>query len=138
MTRDRLDQRQALSCSLVGAETFHEGRRIYEQSKAIMKDAGMRLRKWKTYDHQLQNIFDNQEEQVEGASGEAAAILGMQGDIGNDYFKFSSKSVVQYLVAGELDTKHTLLMVASRIYDPLGILSPFTITAKLLFQRLWF
>ncbi|KAH8024294.1 hypothetical protein HPB51_022413 [Rhipicephalus microplus] len=63
---------------LVGAETFHEGRRIYEQSKEIMKDAGMKLRKWKTNDHQLQNIFDNQEEQVEGASGEAAAVLGMQ------------------------------------------------------------
>lgn len=122
---------------LVGAETFHEGLRIYEQSKAIMRDAGMNLRKWKTNNHQLQNIFDNQEEQVEGASREAAAVLGMQWDIEKDYFKFSSKSVAQYLVAGQPDTKRTLLKAASRIYDPLGILSPFTVTAKLLFQRLW-
>ncbi|XP_037501408.1 uncharacterized protein LOC119375300 [Rhipicephalus sanguineus] len=90
---------------LVGAETFHEGLRIYEQSKAIMRDAGMNLRKWKTNNYQLQNIFDNQEEQVEGASREAAAVLGMQWDIEKDYFKFSSKFVAQYLVAGQPDTK---------------------------------
>lgn len=50
---------------LVGADTFHEGRRIYEPSKAIMKNGCMNLRMWKTYDRQQQNIFDNQEEHRE-------------------------------------------------------------------------
>ncbi|XP_075560039.1 carboxypeptidase M-like [Dermacentor variabilis] len=49
-------------------ETFEDGRSIYERSKATMRDAGMSLTKWKTKNQQLQNIFDSQEEQVEGAS----------------------------------------------------------------------
>lgn len=53
---------------LVGADIFEENLSVYERSKAIMRDAGMNLRKWKTNKQQLQNIFDNQEEQVECAS----------------------------------------------------------------------
>ncbi|XP_075551709.1 uncharacterized protein LOC142585071 [Dermacentor variabilis] len=55
---------------VVGAETFEDGLSIYERSKAIMRDAGMSLRKWKTDNQQLQNIFDNQEEQVEAGGGD--------------------------------------------------------------------
>ncbi|XP_050027760.1 uncharacterized protein [Dermacentor andersoni] len=50
---------------LVGAETFEDGLSIYDRSKFILRDAGLTLRKWKTNNQQLQNIFDNQKEQVE-------------------------------------------------------------------------
>lgn len=34
-------------------------------------------------------------------------------------------------------TKRTVLQAAAKIFDPLGLLSPFTIRAKIGFQRLW-
>jgi hypothetical protein len=34
-------------------------------------------------------------------------------------------------------TKRHLLQIASKIYDPLGLLSPVTVKAKLLMQELW-
>lgn len=46
----------------VGAETFEEGLSNYERLKAIMSDVGMNLRKWKTNNQQLQNIFGNHKE----------------------------------------------------------------------------
>ena len=35
------------------------------------------------------------------------------------------------------ETKKSLLSIASRIFDPIGLLSPFTVKAKILFQDLW-
>ena len=35
------------------------------------------------------------------------------------------------------ETKRSLLSIASRIFDPMGLLTPFTIRAKILFQDLW-
>lgn len=36
-----------------------------------------------------------------------------------------------------LTTKHKVLQASSKVYDPLGLLSPVTIQAKLLIQELW-
>lgn len=82
---------------LVVADIFEENLSVYERSKAIMRDAGMNLRKWKTNKQQLQNIFDNQEEQVECASVESTSVLGMQWDAQTDYCEFPTKSIAQYL-----------------------------------------
>ena len=35
------------------------------------------------------------------------------------------------------ETKRSLLSIASRIFDPMGLITPFTIRAKMLFQKLW-
>jgi len=34
-------------------------------------------------------------------------------------------------------TKRSLLSLASRMFDPMGLISPFTVRAKILFQELW-
>ncbi|XP_022807808.1 uncharacterized protein LOC111344814 [Stylophora pistillata] len=35
------------------------------------------------------------------------------------------------------ETKRSLLSIASRVFDPMGLITPFTIRAKILFQELW-
>lgn len=61
----------------------------------------------------------------------------MHWDTVNDLSEFLANPLFRYVNQAQGYTKCTLLKTASRIFDPLGIVSPFTVTAKLLFQRLW-
>jgi hypothetical protein len=37
----------------------------------------------------------------------------------------------------KVKTKRTVLLIIAKLFNPLGLYSPFTLTAKLLFQKLW-
>ena len=41
------------------------------------------------------------------------------------------------LAVSDPNTKRSLLSIASRVFDPMGLITPFTIRAKMLFQELW-
>ena len=41
------------------------------------------------------------------------------------------------LTANDPQTKGSLLSIASRLFDPMGLITPLTIRAKMLFQELW-
>ena len=49
----------------------------------------------------------------------------------------SPSQVITYLPAGVKPTKRVVLSLLARVYDPLGLLTPFTVLAKCLFQELW-
>lgn len=121
---------------LIGADTYNEGLDVYERSKSIMSKAAMNLRKWKTNNKQLQKVFDQKEENVDGAST-SGTVLGMLWNTEHDCFDLSPKAVTQYLASVTSNSKRSLLKTAARIFDPLGVLAPFTVTAKILFQQLW-
>ena len=42
-----------------------------------------------------------------------------------------------HLPAGVVPTKRVVLCLLARVYDPLGLFTPFTVLAKCLFQELW-
>lgn len=58
-------------------------------------------------------------------------VLGLQWQAKNDSFRFRVQK------PPELCTKRIVLSVLSRIFDPLGFLSPFTLTLKLLIKKFW-
>ena len=41
------------------------------------------------------------------------------------------------LTANYPETKRSLVSIASKVFDPMGLITPFTIRAKMLFQELW-
>jgi len=49
-------------------------------------------------------------------------------------FKFCELEAAE---AGGCDTKRTFLQRSASIFDPIGLLAPFTLSIKLLFQQLW-
>jgi len=57
--------------------------------------------------------------------------LGVYWDAQSDTFKF------QAVQAGKPSTEHGVLSVVSSLFDPLGFLSPFVFSAKILLQDLW-
>ena len=65
----------------------------------------------------------------------AEKVLGLAWDIERDKIKFDFGSVID--AARKLKpTKRNVLSVLSRIFDPLGIISPVLVSMKLLFQEL--
>ena len=62
-------------------------------------------------------------------------VLGLYWNTTEDRICFKPKSLDS--TSSSVVTKRSILQDSSRVYDPLGILSPVTIRAKLLMQELW-
>ena len=65
-------------------------------------------------------------------------ILGLEWDSNADTMSFPLLRVVSETKAlhGQL-TKRRVLSIAAKVFDPLGLLEPFTVRAKMMLQELW-
>ena len=61
--------------------------------------------------------------------------LGVSWDLIPDCFRFLAPT--ESVSSHDPMTKRSLLSLASRMFDPMGLISPFTVRAKVLFQELW-
>ncbi|XP_073820609.1 uncharacterized protein [Musca autumnalis] len=128
-------------------ETAEKAIEISMQVREIHKSAGFELR----------NFTSNSKEVVVALEGNLGRnfnfcddladvqfsiekILGMYWNPGDDAFKFELKfhRVRPDIISGErYPTKRELLSVVMSVYDPLGLLSHFMVTAKLLLREVW-
>lgn len=119
---------------LVGADTDQEAQRVFTEANAILESAGMRLRKWTSNSTHLQQLFE-QEEGITSTDG-TLKILGMVWEPRRDLMTIASKSVLSFFDK-DRNSKRSVLHTVARIFDPLGMIAPFTVQAKILFQELW-
>ena len=56
-------------------------------------------------------------------------------DLTSDHFRFLAPGGI--VLPPHPMTKRSLLSLASKMFYPLGLISPFTVRAKVLFQKLW-
>ncbi|XP_042143854.1 uncharacterized protein LOC121834178 [Ixodes scapularis] len=101
----------------------------------------MTLRKWTANNEQLQEQFNKEEptfmtEEKSLSPSPTSKVLGMMWDHEGDCFIYKVEALLEFLSAN-VDTKRFILKAASRVFDPLGLIAPFVLTAKLLFQKLW-
>ncbi|XP_063826513.1 uncharacterized protein LOC135075998 [Ostrinia nubilalis] len=106
----------------------------------MLQSAGINLRKWSSNSSELlEHLSDEQlnPSVVNFKHAESTTTLGLRWEPTTDSFKFRSKldhdidmNVTKY-------TKRMMLSDISKLFDPLGWLSPITIKAKLLFQGAW-
>ena len=66
---------------------------------------------------------------------EGVKILGLNWDCKADKFYFDLQEVIT-LAKSLLPTRRSILKVSAKLFDPLGLLSPFIIGTKILFQLL--
>ena len=59
----------------------------------------------------------------------------MSWDVHSDHFYFDFRELINY-ARSLLSTKRSVLKFESKIYDPLGWLTPFTVSIKIHFQQL--
>ena len=104
-------------------------REIYE----LFLLASMQPHKWGTTDTTI--LQDAGVPEKFWAGVQTQSLLGVQWNTGTDYIEFDFSGVLSTDV--KVETKRTLIAQAARIYDPLGLLAPFTLKAKLLFSQCW-
>ena len=147
-----------LSCGAGSANAVLE---IMHKSKAIMKEAGFNLCKFKSIDPEVRSEIAKLEVATKGhevkqqvvedsetftrstiglphsESESNTKVLGINWDTNNDRFFFELSKVIEF-AASLPPTKRSLLKIAAKIFDPLGCLSVYTINLKIIFQQLCF
>ena len=109
------------------SQTEEEGLKDYQESMKIMKSGGFTLRKWTTNCRTLQDQIPQEEGSTSTTPLEdSVRILGVKWNTQDDYFFFDLFEITKYMHT-LLPMKRSLLRVSAKIFDPLGLLSPFFI-----------
>lgn len=113
---------------LTGAENFSQLEQIKNEITMILSSAGFTLAKWYT------NYQSSSEEKIIDCNNvDATKTLGMFWETSADFFIFSSKGLLEDTPS----TKRNILSIASKLFDPLGLVGPLIIKAKIILQELW-
>ena len=101
-------------------------------------EAGFPLRKWTTNSTELRNRLPDHS-RIEAFSMKetgAALVLGMSWATGSDNFNYETNTLLDEEEKEKgINSKRLLLTVYSRLFDPLGLVYPFVITARILYQE---
>lgn len=122
---------------LSGCEDVAEAKTIIHEISSVLSNGSFTLRKWKSNSVELlKSIPDHlKEQQVLKFTDESpicTKVLGLQWNASNDCFSFRITLKDELTV-----TKRSLLSQIAKIFDPLGWLSPITISLKIIFQKTW-
>lgn len=121
---------------LVGVNEESEGLKLYTEVKSILKEANFNMRKWTTNSKNLQSKFNLKEETMHQNSVENK-VLGYKWNTQEDYLKVELQNLLKCDDKKNSITKREVLKVIGKLYDPLGILNPFTVTARIFMQEIW-
>ena len=122
---------------LAGAETVEEAAHLREQLCDLLKLAGMTLRKWRSSSDDFRSsippeIMETADLLISSAEKPLKA-LGLHWNVSEDSLSVSTPAV-------QSDVEFTKRSIASnlgKVYDLLGLYSPYTVTGKILLRRLW-
>lgn len=122
---------------LTGAEDLNELLIIRQNLCSLLSQYGFDLRKFQSNDVNVLNdlnltLLDNSEYIISDDS--STKTLGVSWIPSRDVFEYNSNNVGQ--IGGKI-TKRTILSFISKIFDPLGLLGPLAIRAKIIIQKLW-
>lgn len=122
---------------ITGANSKEDALIICDQTTALLKKGGFVLRQWASNSQELlKNIR-------ESSTTNAVLELDKDGTFKTLGVKWNpSKDVLQYAISMEWTrshshTKRSILSGIVQIFDPLGLLGPVIVIAKILIQRLW-
>nr|CAH7759087.1 unnamed protein product [Callosobruchus chinensis] len=117
---------------VIAVNIKEDAERIFREANEILAKAGMNLRKWCSNDAELRYIMHC----TQSVSVESKKVLGIMWHPGEDVLMVNLDQVLKD-IQPQITTKRNVLQVVSRIFDPLGLLNPFTVRAKILLQALW-
>ena len=115
-----------------GCHTEEGAIEYFIKSRSLLNDAKFNLRSWASNSLHLRNTA--KEHKVDETDN-PVKVLGMWWDTLSDILYPSPKQGIATLTTTV--TKREILKWSSSIFDPLGLISPVTISAKLFLQQLW-
>lgn len=116
------------------ADKNEEAIKLQQEITHILAEAGLQLRKWSSNSMKLLNAIPAEHKEGAQTDGEASiSTLGLRWfNISDEFgFKMNPFKDVKML------TKRAILSEITKMYDPLGLIAPFTILCKILMQKLW-
>jgi hypothetical protein len=121
-----------------GSDSLPAAIQLQNDLITLLKSGGFNLRKWKSNAPELLSNVDVDQKQQDNFNfkqAETTKALGLKWCPQEDYFTFCMSTTST--IPSEKLTKRKLLSELSKVYDPLGWLSPVTIKLKILFQDIW-
>lgn len=119
---------------LTGNDDLNQLRVLKNEITTVLKSSGFELSKWKSNDPTL--FERDTEEFVRITAGEEEIkTLGLLWTPNRDTFQYQVNT--RQANINVLITKRTVLSIVSQIFDPLGLVGPATIKAKIILQKLW-
>ena len=147
---DLIDQSLYIDDLVSGGANVSEAFTLHTVAKHIMKRGGFNLRKWNSNSVELlklirqyepclapHSLSPNEDKSPESpvAGPNVYKRLGINWDNLKDDFAFDFCELLHHI--SELPkTKRTVLKLTASLFDPLGLLSPFVIALKVMFQDL--
>ena len=116
---------------VTGCDTEQEATQYFLESRSLMNLSKFNLRTWASNSPMLRNLA-HQHSVAE--TEEIVKVLGLCWNVQLDELYLYSKPD---LATCTPVTKRDILRYTASIFDPLGLATPVTITAKLLLQELW-
>ncbi|GFX28392.1 integrase catalytic domain-containing protein [Trichonephila clavipes] len=122
---------------LSGADTPNNAISICKDIAHVLSTRGFHLRKWNSNSTEFLAQFSehsSHDARVEFSkdSNESSKVLGLFWNSSNDTFGFQPSLELTPPL-----TKRRILSESSKIFDPLGLLSPCTVFMKIFYQKLW-
>lgn len=120
---------------LTGTETKEEALILRKNITSLLKLACLNMRQWATNDKELLQGVPKQSINHKLHLGESSTLktLGVMWNSTNDSILYA----VQTTSLTQRITKRTISSEIAKIYDPLGLLAPVIIIAKMLLQKIW-
>ncbi|XP_050495535.1 uncharacterized protein LOC126876672 [Bombus huntii] len=120
---------------LTGVDTRVEAQSLRTELTELLKLAGLNIRKWASNDRELLRGLPETDINDKLLLGESQTFktLGVVWNSFDDSILYSVKTND----ADSRITKRTISSEIAKIYDPLGLLAPVIVRAKMLLQRLW-
>nr|XP_033203163.1 uncharacterized protein LOC117164328 [Bombus vancouverensis nearcticus] len=121
--------------ALTGAETKDEALTLRTELTKLLQLAGLNIRKWASNDNDLLHGLSLEETNHQHFLGDSQTLktLGVFWNSSDDSILYS----VEVKPTPSRVTKRIISSEIAKIYDPLGLLAPVIVRAKMLLQRIW-
>ncbi|XP_076661051.1 uncharacterized protein LOC143364796 [Halictus rubicundus] len=118
---------------VTGTDSITEAKRLQHQIITLLKKGALNIRQWASNEPKLLSSLSKELIHPK-ILGDASTMktLGISWDAQHDTIRYS----VQPTTTTEV-SKRNILSTIAKMYDPLGVLGPITIIAKIIMQRLW-
>lgn len=119
-----------------GANDVNTAFELSTDAVEILKSGGFNLRKLRSNSQELERMWNEKGLSKEEVGNEQLKILGMNWDPGKDELTLELKGLLNMWKVLR-SSKRCVLQTAAKIFDPVGIASPFVVRIKLLLQEIW-
>lgn len=124
---------------LSGADSIEEAKTLVKQVKDVSDSAGFSLRKWNSNSSEVLRsipklLRDDRSILELDSSNATVKTLGLRWNVSSDEFHFSFP---QWKSNSSTITKRSIHSDAACLFDPLGLVGPVVVQAKIFIQQLW-